>query len=424
MNVNSIGTADSKPDFKQDRAFNFFWIGYSVYILSWTITTTSYVNFILYQSIQLLGFALFLPSAIYLMRWQFENTFLRVIFQLYVLWTILVLLRGFSFNYQFVKYQILDPYDGILVYFAPFALLFPMRLEYIRRLFIIILLFGLSYVILDMIYIRDIAFTYGQNLRSQAIIEYFSKSLSLPCGFILVTYIYHSDRRKLFALFIIGLTFIFALMRARRALMFLSFTIFLSYYLFYFSLNKGLIFKVLLSFFIMLVLVAYGASVYSSGGGMVGFFKERQDEDTRTLVEECMKRDMTTVDWIIGKGINGSYYCPGIDGPFSMTRPNIETDYLCIILKGGIISLSLYLLMLVPAVFKGFFRSKNYFVKGAAAWILIYISCLYPIPVTDFSLNYLLVWISVGICFSPKFRNLSDEEIFEKLSLQKKSEKG
>ncbi len=145
---------------------------------------------------------------------------------------------------------------------------------------------------------------------------------------------------------------------------------------------------------------------------------DRITEDTRTPVEKCFYDDMKTKDWIIGKGMMGTYYCPGVDDTSSETvytdyRSMIETDYLNIILKGGIISLGLLLLITIPAVVKGLFYSKNILSKAAALWILLWLIDLYPATVTTFTLNHLLVWISVGICYSKTIRNMEETAIQE-----------
>ena len=128
-----------------------------------------------------------------------------------------------------------------------------------------------------------------------------------------------------------------------------------------------------------------------------------------------MYADMSSTDWIIGKGIKGKYYCPIVenvnDAEGAGYRDNIETGYLQIILKGGIISLALLLLMFIPAVYKGLFKSKNVLSKAAAMWVLLWIVYLYPSGGIVFSMNYLLVWVSVGICYSEKIRNLSNNTI-------------
>jgi hypothetical protein len=119
---------------------------------------------------------------------------------------------------------------------------------------------------------------------------------------------------------------------------------------------------------------------------------------------------MKSTDWIIGRGINGQYYCPHFD-PNSLTdyRPIIETDYLNIILKGGIISISLFLLITLPAAVKGIFYSNNNLSKAAGFWILIWLMNLYPTTVVAFNLNYLLFWIAVGICYNKKIRSIPED---------------
>lgn len=127
---------------------------------------------------------------------------------------------------------------------------------------------------------------------------------------------------------------------------------------------------------------------------------------------------MKPLDWIIGKGINGQYFCPGVivgEGTISVYRRGIETDFLNIILKGGIISLGLKLLIAIPAMFLGFLKSKNLLSKASAIWIMIYLVFLYPSTVTSFTLSYILLWISIGICYTKQVREMSDDEIKGKI---------
>jgi hypothetical protein len=121
---------------------------------------------------------------------------------------------------------------------------------------------------------------------------------------------------------------------------------------------------------------------------------------------------MKPVDWAIGRGINGKYFCPSIEeNQESDYRILIETGYLQIILKGGIIFLGLYLLISIPALILGIFYSKNLLSKAAGIWIFISLISLYPATVNTFNLNYLLVWICIGICYSKNLRQLPDQVI-------------
>jgi hypothetical protein len=404
---------DNSSDKETNLWTNIFWIGFTIYTLSWTITTTAYINYIPFQVIQLFGILLFVPAALKLIKWKLENVYLKFIFILYCTWIFTVIIRGFIFEYKFIKVLIFDSYEGIFVYLSPLILLFPKNLIYLNKVFKVIVILGVFYIIYDIYCFNDLLFP-GQNTKSQGIVEYFSKTLSIPSGFLLLTYIYQSKKRRLFALFLIILTFIFVLIRARRGMMFMVMSILTASYIIYFFTNKVRIINGILSIILVSFIFAYGANIYNKNKtGLFSFFEKRKMEDTRSPVELYFYKDMTTKDWIIGKGINGSYYCPGIDNAFSTYRYGIETDYLSIILKGGIISLGLQLLIIIPAIFKGLFRSKNVLSKAAGIWILLYVKDLYPVPVTDFTLNYLLVWISIAICYSKDIREIPETKLVE-----------
>jgi phosphatidylserine synthase len=252
------------------------------------------------------------------------------------------------------------------------------------------------------------------NLVNQNAAERFTKSLSIPIGFLLFTFNYHSKKRKLFAIGIILIDLLLTIYRARRGLVFIcSITIVFSFLL-YLVLSRTklliVVFSILLAFFALNFISAYT----HNKNNIFTFLVERSEEDTRTPVEECLFADMGTQDWVIGKGLKGDYYCPYVDeDDITGYRDSIETDYLNIILKGGVINLGLLLLILVPAIFKGLFYSRNTLSKAAALWILLWMICLYPANVATFTLNYILVWISVGICYSRDIRNMPDEVLKE-----------
>jgi hypothetical protein len=177
--------------------------------------------------------------------------------------------------------------------------------------------------------------------------------------------------------------------------------------------------------FIVLVMALLGYFYYSSlynqtNFGPLNFLIERGDEDTRTGVEVAMIEDMSTQDWFMGKGINGDYYCPNIDDlDTTGYRDVVETGFLQIMLKGGGISLTLLLMIVLPAIFLGI-KGKNILGKGAGIWILMWTLFLYPGIGNSFSLNHVLVWVCVGICYSPNILSMTDDEVFEALQKPKK----
>jgi hypothetical protein len=400
-----------KSDNRIDTAFKYFWLGFIIYSLSYTISTSDSVNYILCQILQVTGLISIVSASIILMQWKFDTAYLQVLFTIYISWSLIVVARGFQFNYQFIKFMVTDATFGMFLYFAPLILLFPRNLLNYKKAFGVIVILGFAYIFFDFFFIKYLLFP-GRNLKSQAIIEYFSLHLSLPCGLLLLTYMYHAKKWRWLALIVIIFTFLFAAIRARRGLMFMSINILIfSFFMFYYVHKVKILLFIFSAIFISSIYFL-GVKIYTSNqSGMFGYVSQRIDENTRNGVEEYFYSGMKGTDWIFGKGINGEYYCPVIDtdtGTLTEFRGVIETGFLQIILKGGILNLVLLLLIIIPAMFKGLFYSKNVLSKAAGILILLFIMDLYPAIPTAFNMNYLLVWISVGICYSKEIRDIPE----------------
>jgi predicted membrane protein len=63
------------------------------------------------------------------------------------------------------------------------------------------------------------------------------------------------------------------------------------------------------------------------------------------------------------------------------------------------------------ASFLGFFRSNNDLAKALAVFLLIHIVMMFSFNLPDYSVHYIVVWIAVSACFTPKIRNYNNEEI-------------
>jgi hypothetical protein len=296
---------------------------------------------------------------------------------------------------------------GILFYFVPLVILFPKHLNFYKKIFSVIIVFALLFFISDILYIRELL---ERSLETRDVIEKLSWYLALPSGFILLTYKYHSSIKKMLALLTIVIALLFSVYQARRGLSFILIsTVVFSFFSYLFSTKQKILVTYLATLFISMGLL-YATSIYNiSNNKLLNFIAQRGEEDTRTGVELYFYNDMQIKDWIIGRGLNGEYFCPGIEE--TDYRSLIETGYLQIILKGGLIRLILYLLILVPAIILGLFTSKNLLSKASSCWILITLISLYPATVESFDLQYIIVWFSVGICYSKKIRNYSDEHI-------------
>jgi hypothetical protein len=407
---NSKSTSDALS-----RSYNFFWTGLVIYILGASYPNLTHSSYYFTQSAQVLGMVIFVASAISLIKWKFDNIYLVFIFYFYCFWSLVIISRGVQFNYNSIKQLLLDGGTGIFLYMVPLIILFPRNISFMKKVFLVIVILSIFFLLYDILFIRKLLWGTPGTTEATGLVETFVGNLGLPCGFILLTFMYHKNRRNIFSLSVLFLSFILASIRARRTLMFMSFTTLFASYIVYVVFKKSRILNIFLSFCLIVLLFIVGSQIYSkTRNGMFALITERIDADTRTNVVQSFYRDMNTTDWIIGRGIKGKYFCPGIDQDgtgFTLYRSVIETGYLQIILKGGIISVLLFVLMLIPAAFKGFFYSNNLLTKAASIWILLYLMYSIPSFVGDFSLKYILVWLSAAICYNPDIRSMTDDEI-------------
>ncbi len=404
------------------RTLNQFWIGFVIYTSCYALMISGVVSSKI-TYLQLLGVLLFLSASFFLIRFRIENKYLRSLFIIYIAWLAYVVMRGFKFNSKFLFETFTDGTGGIFLYLLPLIIFFPKNLIYLKKTMNVIFILSIFYILFSIAFIKPILLADSEN--GQTILEYFSKILGIPCGFILLTVIYNTNKRKflgtsgkLWCLFVIALTALLAVVQARRGLMFMAVSILVAAYIMYNYAHKSNLFFRFFPLFIVFFLSIYAITALTSKkSGAINRFADRVFENSRGDVVDYFYLDMTKKDWLIGRGINGLYYCP-TGATEDGYRNVIETDYLQIILKGGIISLALLLLIAIPAIIKGLFYSKNILSKAAAIWILLWLLALFPATVTTFSLNYLLVWISIGICYSKEMRNMPEDLVKENFQYQ------
>lgn len=164
-------------------------------------------------------------------------------------------------------------------------------------------------------------------------------------------------------------------------------------------------------------LIGYGilnftALLSRTDNPMFAVLQQRVDLDSRSQVIEYFDRDMNNMPlyWIVGKGIDSQYYCPNVEE--TNYRHTIESGWRHIILKVGIIGLVLYLLILLPAVFK---KKRNIVTEALGFYILIGVIELYPAGVPTLYLQYVLLWIACSICSDNKFNKVFDNKHYSLL---------
>lgn len=144
------------------------------------------------------------------------------------------------------------------------------------------------------------------------------------------------------------------------------------------------------------------------------FFSElsmRVDEDSRSDVHQWFYRGMNEnpLYWIFGKGINGSYYCPGTEE--SAMRQIVETGWYQVIFKVGIVGTLIILNVFIRSIRK--IKNANILIRACVFYIIISMLEMVYAGVPAFNSHWVVLWLCVALCNSPDIRNLSNEEVIE-----------
>jgi hypothetical protein len=139
-------------------------------------------------------------------------------------------------------------------------------------------------------------------------------------------------------------------------------------------------------------------------------------------------------DFLFGRGLNGTYFSNifvEVMNDVNLTRNSLEVKpghrrevecgYLQTILKIGVFGLILKLILAVPAIFLGLFRSNNFFVKGCACIILEWLISMYPSALPEYRFTYILFWLCIGVCLSRETRLLKDSALFFRKPIKKQN---
>src|SRR5689334_20362245 len=247
--------------YKTLRAFNIFWLGFMIYSGAYVLFTAMPYNLII-NKFQLLGLAVMFVGSIGLIQFKFENRYLQGIYYLYLLWLAYTVSRGLQFNRTFLFQTVFNAWGGIMPYFTPIVLLFPKNVFSLKKLFNVIALLGLLFLVLSFLYRGALLFV-GEDVDSQALIEIFAKTLSIPCGFILLTYVYQPKWRLRFAFFVVAVAILLALVRGRRALTVMNVSYLVFFYFIYLYVNKIRFTTLVFSLFLVTLVAVAGFKFYS-----------------------------------------------------------------------------------------------------------------------------------------------------------------
>lgn len=388
-----------------------FWCCFFVFVFGNAFLSTFNSSFFriteVFKTLALIGI---FYTGFYMVQFRVLSDYLGIMLFLYFIWIFFIVFNGFIIEYNFLKKFM---FSGMLKYFFPLVLFFPKNLRFYKLLFVVITVAALGYIFLNFAFFDLVTAKYETNEANKFTFEGFTRNLGVPLSFLLFTYIYHSKTKISIVLAAVIVMLLISTFRARRAILAVTVVhLIITGIIFYIYSDKKLMIAIVGSL-ILFIGGIYGGQFFLKNKDT--FFAElvdRNTKDTRSGVEAAFKRDFEFQDWIVGRGIDGKYWCPNIDkNDTTGYRWMIETDYLNIILKGGVIHLILVLLIAIPAFIKALFYSNNLLSKAAGIWIVLWILSLYPMNVFNFDINHLIFWLSVGIGYSKGTRAMSDDQI-------------
>ena len=140
--------------------------------------------------------------------------------------------------------------------------------------------------------------------------------------------------------------------------------------------------------------------------------------DTRTFlfVEEissAIDNDYEVFGNSIARGYKSDFFGSIIDTELKVNRgerQDCEVSILNIFNYFGLLGCIIYFLIFALASYKAIYKSKNRYVPVIGLYIAFRWTFAWVEDFSKFDLNYLFLWIMMGICFSPLYRNMTDED--------------
>lgn len=141
--------------------------------------------------------------------------------------------------------------------------------------------------------------------------------------------------------------------------------------------------------------------------------------DTRTflyieVIQSVIKNDYLLLGRSIARGYDSMSFGETIDkakGIKRGERGGCETSILNILNYFGIIGVVLYFIIFARASFLAIRKSRNIFLPVIGIYIAFRWSYAWIEDFSNFDLSYLFLWIFIGLCYSPIFRQMTNKEI-------------
>ncbi|WP_418512682.1 hypothetical protein [Corallibacter sp.] len=190
--------------------------------------------------------------------------------------------------------------------------------------------------------------------------------------------------------------------------------------------RKFLKYILLASVALVTIIFTYG---YENISNIIKVFVEY--EDTRVFLYNELIYELKGVEDYIGRGSLGTYYSHYMEHTKwyieeirgekwfgdSSTRITIEVGYLQMILKGGYILFFLTFFLMVSSSYLAIFKSNNSFIRNLGLYILT-LTILSIISFRPaFTPTFIILWTAIGTVLNKKYRKMSDQEIKELINI-------
>lgn len=403
----------------QNSSFFNILLGFALYesgvyfLSSYRILTFTMVGI----GLTLIFFNLLFNKNIYI---PFEQPF-NAVFSIFLIYSIFIIVRPLIFHgdnavEMFTSFYNQYYWSAFLLPLIVFLGKDKLSINFVYKFIYIYFFLGMFFILLNLKDIINPPTEVNRDYHLYVRLINTPKDLLFVSSFTILTFYFVTKKYKKIALLgmIIGLLLV--TVAARRAGVFTFLLMFtFSFYIYVFkSGQKNRSIKLL---FVFVIILVSGLIFFMYSDSLFSMFFARLEVDSRGAVEKRFYADFQgkTIDWIFGRGLNGAYYCPGIEE--HDYRMSIETGYLFLILKGGILYLALFIYVLLKAAYYGFFRTNNRMTQGMALYIVAHLIFLIPFGIPSFSFEYIIVWISVLYCMSSDYRKKTDTEIIESLNM-------
>ncbi len=307
----------------------------------------------------------------------------------------------------------------LLLSMLPFLVLFKPDLFLLRRSIELVYFLAVLYLVFTLPFFLSFAHDYRLGA------EYYTRTFASGAAFIFLTLPYHRRRVQMYSVLALLVSFtLMAILARRNEILYLGAVFFFAGLMIMFSSRRHWrgqrwAFALALLGAAPFILLAYNAlepdfsllTQRIETGERQGVFYSR----VSVINEFVNDFNSNPEDWYFGKGMNGSYEVslgianPAVNG--YQRRDVIENGYLYLILKGGLFYLIPFILVSLVAVKRGMLNSSNLLSKAAAAMVLINLIDMVGFGLPDLTVEYILIWLSLGICLSDEIRSYSDDDV-------------